>query len=298
MRESRFTTFTVAGLLGTALLFAGSAPNRTHAIEPAPFVSDWNAAAGFLPDQASPAWTLVDGAEPEQPSIADELLMIQTSENAENIYYIQSEPILDVTLPFALEARLRFVSGSSASTNRATGFIAVSVSPNEGTALFIGQDFIFLTTAGDVVGNSAVVDTDDGLHDYRIDIAEDGSVTVSHDGAPVLTGATFISAPTHGNEERVFWGEGSTLAFGTLEWASVRHTALFPPIICGDANIDLMISATDSLAILQASVGQALRCHPVRCDVDNSGSLVASDALRVLQFAVGLDVELDCPAPA
>jgi hypothetical protein len=60
----------------------------------------------------------------------------------------------------------------------------------------------------------------------------------------------------------------------------------------------MTIAATDALIILKAAVGQSLECPPERCDVDSSGSLVASDALRVLQTAVGLDVELNCPAAA
>ncbi len=284
------------------------------------FTNEWDGASGLFPDQVSPAWTGFDSAEPEQPELDGGVLTLSSSENLEHMYYIQEAPQIDVTLPFALETRMRFVSGSSAASNRAPGFIAVTTDVQEGVALFIDQDEMFVTTNGDVVGDSAVVDTDDAFHNYRIEIESDGSVTVLYDGVPTLSGATFVSNSNHGPVDRVFWGEGSIHTFGVLQWQFVRHTALFPttttttttttsttttstststtvPVsICGDANVDTLFTATDALLILQSAVGQPHDCPPERCDVDNSGAVVASDALRVLQFAVGLDVELDCPA--
>ena len=115
-------------MLALPLFLAQSSSDEAHA-EPAPFVSDWNATTGLLPDDASPAWTLFDGAEPEQPSLADGVLTIETSDDLENIYYIQTEPLLDVTLPFVLETRMRFASGSSTAATRATGFIAFTTVP-------------------------------------------------------------------------------------------------------------------------------------------------------------------------
>jgi hypothetical protein len=274
------------------------------------FTSEWNAASGLFPDEVSPAWTEGDTAEPEEPMLNGGVLTLSTSENLEHMFYIQSAPQIDVTLPFALEMRMRFVSGSSASTGRAPGFIAITTNVQEGTALFIDQDRIFITATGDVVGDSAMVDTDDAFHDYRLEIETDGGVTILYDGVPMLSGATFVSSNNHGPDDRVFWGEGSIHTFGVLDWQFVRHTALFPvpttttsttsttipTSICGDANADTLIAATDALLILQTAVGQPHVCPATRCDVDNSGAVVASDALRVLQFAVGLDVTLDCPA--
>jgi len=45
---------------------------------------------------------------------------------------------------------------------------------------------------------------------------------------------------------------------------------------------------------LRAAVGASV-CELCVCDVNGSGEVTASDALAVLQAAVGLDVTLDCP---
>lgn len=52
--------------------------------------------------------------------------------------------------------------------------------------------------------------------------------------------------------------------------------------------------ASDALFVLRAAVGQET-CDPCVCDVDSSGRILASDALRTLRFAVGVpDIVLDC----
>ncbi len=65
---------------------------------------------------------------------------------------------------------------------------------------------------------------------------------------------------------------------------------------CGDANGDGEITATDALAALRAAVELSSPCTLARCDTDHSGSLQSSDALRILKFAVGQAVVLDCTA--
>jgi len=49
------------------------------------------------------------------------------------------------------------------------------------------------------------------------------------------------------------------------------------------------------LLALGASVGTSV-CELCRCDVDDSGGIAASDALRILNAAVGVPVSLVCPA--
>ncbi len=70
-----------------------------------------------------------------------------------------------------------------------------------------------------------------------------------------------------------------------------------PFVICGDANVDFRIKATDALLILKAAVHQPIECALVRCDTDNGGTVVASDAQRVLRRAVGVNTVLNCPKP-
>ncbi|HEY2775641.1 MAG TPA: hypothetical protein VGK20_16490 [Candidatus Binatia bacterium] len=87
------------------------------------------------------------------------------------------------------------------------------------------------------------------------------------------------------------------------DWQSVDSqapVALCPtvtPVLCGDATYDSAIKAGDAQAILRAAVGQGVVCPLIRCDVDDNKVIVASDALRTLQFAVGIAVTLDCPPP-
>jgi hypothetical protein len=66
-------------------------------------------------------------------------------------------------------------------------------------------------------------------------------------------------------------------------------------VVCGDANADGNITATDALVILQVGVGAA-ECAECRCDVNSVGGITATDALVVLRVAVGEGVVLVCPA--
>jgi hypothetical protein len=69
--------------------------------------------------------------------------------------------------------------------------------------------------------------------------------------------------------------------------------------LCGDADANGRIAASDALATLRGSVG-AGSCNLERCDTDASGQLEASDALRVLGAAVfdGKALLTCDPAPA
>jgi hypothetical protein len=65
-------------------------------------------------------------------------------------------------------------------------------------------------------------------------------------------------------------------------------------VLCGDADIDGTIAATDALVALQAGVGAA-ECAECRCDVNSAGGISATDALVILRAAVGQPVTLACP---
>jgi Subtilase family len=83
-----------------------------------------------------------------------------------------------------------------------------------------------------------------------------------------------------------------------ISGAALRADAQTSSSICGDANFDTEIKASDALSILRRAVGHPISCPPSRCDTDNDSFLHASDALRVLRFAVGLPVVLECPEEA
>jgi len=65
---------------------------------------------------------------------------------------------------------------------------------------------------------------------------------------------------------------------------------------CGDTDDDGRITATDALVVLQTAVGSN-DCRSLDvciCDVDGANSVTATDALGVLKFAVGIVVSMDC----
>jgi hypothetical protein len=66
------------------------------------------------------------------------------------------------------------------------------------------------------------------------------------------------------------------------------------PTECGDADTNGEVTVVDALVILLAAVGGA-PCEPCRCDSDGSATIAATDALRVLSLAIGIDEELACP---
>lgn len=68
--------------------------------------------------------------------------------------------------------------------------------------------------------------------------------------------------------------------------------------VCGDANGNGKIEASDALITLRAAVGLPSACtFTPNCDVDASGGKpTASDALRILRASVGQEVTLVCPA--
>lgn len=63
---------------------------------------------------------------------------------------------------------------------------------------------------------------------------------------------------------------------------------------CGDTNNDGEVDIVDSLYALRAAIGLE-QCTLLVCDVTGDLKIRASDALRILQYAVGLPVTLDCP---
>jgi hypothetical protein len=75
----------------------------------------------------------------------------------------------------------------------------------------------------------------------------------------------------------------------------VDHIQLNHCVVCGDANFDLHLTATDALLALKTSVG-AETCLLCVCDTNNSTANTATDALAILKKSVGIDTVLACPA--
>jgi hypothetical protein len=64
--------------------------------------------------------------------------------------------------------------------------------------------------------------------------------------------------------------------------------------LCGDATDDGALSVADVLMILDASVNGSDSCQKAVCDVDSDGVVGATDALTVLMWVVGIEVEAAC----
>jgi hypothetical protein len=71
-------------------------------------------------------------------------------------------------------------------------------------------------------------------------------------------------------------------------------TTTLPQSLCGDANADGKITASDALAALKTAVGSTT-CPLFRCDYNGDTKITASDALAILRKAVGQDVPPKCP---
>jgi hypothetical protein len=231
------TRAALAALLVVPAYFAPSlAAASNHSIQVL-----WEASSGVTPDGLQLPFTLTDTADPEDPVLSGGTLTLSTSDNAEIMDYVQSGA--EVTMPdhLVIEARLRYVSGSTSTNARQPSLIYFTTSPLIGNALMIGQDEIYLLVSNSVKDTSAFVDTDGAYHDYRIEVTA-GVISVYHDDIQVLTGSSYSDASTNGTSPRVGFGLGSTLSQGVSEWQSFEHNA-GPPVVTANWNDVFAIQA-------------------------------------------------------
>ncbi len=80
-------------------------------------------------------------------------------------------------------------------------------------------------------------------------------------------------------------------------WTFLPGSEAFAQEACGDVNDDGIVTATDSLTTLEASI-DAADCYLYVCDINGDGNVTATDALGMLQYAVGQPLTLACPAEA
>lgn len=146
------------------------------------------------------------------------------------MYYAQAGEMVDTSGSFVIEARLRYVSGATDHPDRTGSSIGFVTAPNIGNALFIHDDEVFFNSGNMDKGPSALVDTNDAFHTYRIEVSADGSLALYYDSLPILTAATFFSEPFNGPTQGVMWGDGTFLASATSEWSSFSHNALAVPL--------------------------------------------------------------------
>lgn len=249
----------------------------------ADFNATWNASSGLLPDAVCPGWVLTDTASPEEPTISNGRLLITTSANGENIFYEQSGSDISVPGLMIIEARLRFVSGTTSHVARTPAVVRFTVAPTVGNALFIGVDEVFLLAADLVRGASAAVDTDDVFHTYRLEVnTSTGAIDVFYDGTFLLSGTTFSDVNSNGSVASVLFGEGSSLATGTTEWEFVRHNASAVTCPCSStvvtiaglrAEVETLNTSPATIAVLQSTLNN------VQTALDNGNNETARTRL-------------------
>lgn len=183
----------------------------------------WRASDGIAPDLACPSWTLSDSA-PTDAMLSGGVLRLETSADTESISYGHEMDDIEAGATVVIEARLRVVSGASSTASRAPALIAAVFGTERAkTMLQIETGAIFLNSDENVRGPEAVIDAT-VMHTYRLEIdLGSGDVAVLVDGTPTLSGSTFTEPTT--TTDYVFFGEGSSFAFGVSEWESFQHDA-------------------------------------------------------------------------
>jgi hypothetical protein len=188
-------------------------------------VSDWEASSGKLPTQIAPPYGL-DTAGTFSTILNPGFLSVSTTGDSSLAFYAQYGPTVDTSGSFYVQAGVKIVSDSSSFDAREAAAIFITTAPGVGNVLYIGDGRVFLLASGNVRGDTALVPTTDGFHNYELDVAANGALTVFYDGTEILTGQTFSSESNNGDQERVGWGDLSVFASGTSDWSYVRHDAL------------------------------------------------------------------------
>jgi hypothetical protein len=189
----------------------------------------WSAASGALPTAANPPWLYY--SEPtSNVTLTSESLRLDTSPGFARASYFQVSDQLSVPENLVIDARVRFVSGSSDVAGHAPA--GVYFYPRQGIAnfLWIGKDEIFVNAGSRFQrGEVAAVDTDGAFHDYRIELGgtTDGSTfRVLYDGVLTLKGSLFAADEDQAPE--IGWGDLAYDASGVSEWQLFRHNAALP----------------------------------------------------------------------
>jgi hypothetical protein len=201
----------------------------------------------------------------------------------------------------------------------AEGRTAPGLEPDEVVTFF--EDGPYMNAAGQVlvragIGDEAGVQNTEFDAFWLIDPVAGAELVVREGGTIELDGETrtvasaalltaFTETRSGGEDGRpsLLNNDGSFVLFGSFERdgggfedAIVLASVSDDAGVCGDANTDASVTASDALAVLLTAVGLDT-CELCVCDLDQSGTVSATDALVTLQAAVGIpDVTLECPA--
>jgi hypothetical protein len=224
-------------------------------------IATWYASSGLLPNQASPAWTLVDTANPENPVLENGVLTIGTSAQTELLYYKMdgAAAALPDSGPFWMEATMQYVSGAwNTSWWRAPALMSIRFDNGRLAIAEFRRDSVYLRAGDNTLGaiNNSV-DTDGAFHTYRMEVlgtSSGSTVNLFQDGQLILSDNSVYNA---GSSLGVAFGEGSQLAYGVSRWTYVSHNmaAVASPV---------PEPASGALLLLGA-LGVAATMHRRRC---------------------------------
>ncbi|MGH8015315.1 MAG: thrombospondin type 3 repeat-containing protein, partial [Candidatus Zixiibacteriota bacterium] len=125
---------------------------------------------------------------------------------------------------FVVEARVRFVSGSTSDTSQSHILLSIQPGGQYGNNLWIGPDEVFVWDHFNSRTPAVSVQTDDGLHTYRIEHdAGDHQLRVYYDNNLIITNVAYLHTGYWKVNPTLEWGDHSSLAFGISEWEYVQH---------------------------------------------------------------------------
>ena len=192
----------------------------------------WEANSGLKPDQIGTPYSLVDTAD-NDPVLLSGILTLDTDLDGELMLYSMTAAALAMPTAPVIEFNMRMDSHSTSFPTVRTGAaVSITTQNSVGNVVYIGIDEVFLLTSGGAQGPVANIDTDSAFHDYRIELAGLGpgsAISVFQDNSLVLSHVLITDTGNYGNEERIFFGNNTTVAHGTSEWVSFQHNAAAVP---------------------------------------------------------------------
>jgi len=210
-------------VIATSLLFVGDVRSDTVI---------WEASSGLMPDQIGNPYTLVDTSV-KDPILSSGILTIDTDIDSELMLYSMTGSTLAMPVAPVIEFNMRMDSHSTSFPTLRTGAaVSITTQNSVGNVVYIGIDEVFFLTSGGAQGPTANIDTDTSFHDYRIEVAglsSGSTISLFQDNSLVLSHVLVTDAPNYGNEERIFFGNNTTVAHGTSEWVSFQHNAAAVP---------------------------------------------------------------------
>ncbi|UCD95658.1 MAG: right-handed parallel beta-helix repeat-containing protein [Candidatus Zixiibacteriota bacterium] len=140
------------------------------------------------------------------------------------MFYTQEGTVINVPDTLRVEFRMKHISGSTVDSLRQPATITFTTGPDTGGTINIGPDEIFILDGMNVLGDKALVDTDDDFHTYRIEAYDDGGVNVYYDNSLTLTGSTFYHTDWW-DYQTIWWGKFAGACYGVSYWLYFKHNA-------------------------------------------------------------------------